>query len=235
MTSSKITKAELVEIKKFSASSAALSQAESENKVEVQFNPQSLKLSLSNQNTGGDQPGGSTKQFVGSGSSKLSLELLFDTSDTGKDVRSETQKVAYFVMAKQQDNEDDKRKPPNVRFQWGSFIFEGVIDSMDETLDYFSEEGVPLRATVALNLSRDDIVVLRGNARGGGAGNATGATSPLDSARPGDSIASMAARIGASADWKAIASANDIDDPLRLEAGARVNLNVKASASIKFG
>jgi hypothetical protein len=235
MTSSKITKAELVEIKKFSANSDSLSQAESEHKVEVQFNPQSLKLNLSNQNTGGDQPGGSTKQFVGSGSSKLSLELLFDTSATGADVRAETQKVAYFVMAQEQENKDDKRKPPNVRFQWGSFIFEGVIDSMDETLDYFSEEGVPLRATVALSLSRDDIVVLRGNARGGGAGNNTGATSPLDAARPGDSIASMAARIGASADWKAIASANDIDDPLRLEAGARVNLNAKASASIKFG
>ncbi len=235
MTSSKITKAELVEIKKFSANSDSLSQAESEHKVEVQFNPQSLKLNLSNQNTGGDQPGGSTKQFVGSGSSKLSLELLFDTSATGADVRAETQKVAYFVMAQEQEKKDDKRKPPNVRFQWGSFIFEGVIDSMDETLDYFSEEGVPLRATVALSLSRDDIVVLRGNARGGGAGNNTGATSPLDAARPGDSIASMAARIGASADWKAIASANDIDDPLRLEAGARVNLNAKASASIKFG
>lgn len=235
MTSSKITKAELVEIKKFSAGSDSLSQAESDHKVEVQFNPQSLKLSLSNQNSGGDQPGGSTKQFVGSGSSKLSLELLFDTSDSGKDVRAETQKVAYFVMAKEQDNADDKRKPPNVRFQWGSFIFEGVIDSMDETLDYFSEEGVPLRATVSLSLSRDDIVILRGNARSGGAGNNTGATSPLDAARPGDSIASMAARIGASADWKAIASANDIDDPLRLEAGARVNLNVKASASVKFG
>ncbi len=235
MTSSKITRAELVEIKKFSASANSLSQAESEHKVEVQFNPQSLKLNLSNQNTGGDQPGGSTKQFVGSGSSKLSLELLFDTSATGKDVRAETQKVAYFVMAQEQDNKDDKRKPPNVRFQWGSFIFEGVIDSMDETLDYFSEEGVPLRASVSLSLSRDDIVVLRGNARGGGAGNNTGATSPLDAARPGDSIASMAARIGASADWKAIASANNIDDPLRLEAGARINLNAKASASVKFG
>ena len=235
MTSSKITKAELVEIKKFSASSDSLSQAESEHKLEVQFNPQSLKLNLSNQNTGGDQPGGSTKQFVGSGSSKLSMELLFDSSATGADVRAETQKVAYFVMAQEQDNKDDKRKPPNVRFQWGSFIFEGVIDSMDETLDYFSEEGVPLRATVSLSLSRDDIVVLRGNARGGGAGNNTGATSPLDAARPGDSIASMAARIGASADWKAIASANDIDDPLRLEAGARINLNAKASASVKFG
>ena len=57
----------------------------------------------------------------------------------------------------------------------------------------------------------------------------------MDAARPGDSIASMAARIGASADWKGIASANGIDDPLRLEAGARINLNVKASASVKFG
>ena len=235
MTSSNITRAELVEIKESSTSTKSLSQAESEHKVEVQFNPQSLKLSLSNQNTGGDQPGGASKQFVGSGSSKLSLELLFDTSATGKDVRAETEKVAYFVMAKPQDNPDEKRKPPNVRFQWGSFIFEGNIDTMDETLDYFSEEGVPLRASVALSLSRDNIVFLFGNASSGGAGNNTGATSPLDAARPGDSIASMAARIGASADWKAIASANDIDDPLRLEAGARINLNAKASASVKFG
>lgn len=235
MTSSNITKAELVEIKKFSGSSDSLSQAEQANKLVVQFNPQSLKLNLSNQNTGGDQPGGSSKQFVGSGLSKLALELLFDTSATGADVRAETQKVAYFVMAQEQEKKDDKRKPPNVRFQWGSFIFEGVIDSMDETLDYFSEQGVPLRATVSLSMSRDDIVILRGNAQSGGAGNNSGATSPLDAARPGDSIASMAARIGASADWKAIASANDIDDPLRLEAGARINLNAKASASVKFG
>lgn len=143
MTSSNITKAELVEIKKFSGSSDSLSQAEQANKLVVQFNPQSLKLNLSNQNTGGDQPGGSSKQFVGSGLSKLALELLFDTSATGADVRAETQKVAYFVMAQEQEKKDDKRKPPNVRFQWGSFIFEGVIDSMDETLDYFSEQGVP--------------------------------------------------------------------------------------------
>ena len=235
MSSTNITKAELVEIKQFSSSSDALSQAEKENRVEVQFNPQSLKLSLSNQNVGGDQPGGSSKQFVGSGSSKLSMELVFDTSATGADVRADTQKVAYFVMAQEQEKKDDKRKPPNVRFQWGSFIFEGVVESMDETLEYFSEEGVPLRATVSLSLSRDNIVILRGNARSGGAGTNTGATSPLDAARPGDSIASMAARIGASADWKGIANANGIDDPLRLEAGARVNLNVKASASVKFG
>ncbi len=234
MTSSKITKAELVEIKEFSGSSESLSRAETKNNLVVPFNPQSLKLTLSNQNTGGEQPGGASKQFVGSTSSKLSFELLFDSSATGKDVREETKKVAYFMMAKDQDKKEEKRTPPKTRFQWGSFIFEGNIDSMDETLDYFSEEGVPLRATVSLSMSKDNVVLLRGNA-GGGAGNNSGATSPLDAARPGDSIASMAARIGASADWKAIASANDIDDPLRLEAGARINLNAKASASVKFG
>jgi len=231
MTSTKITKAEIVEIQEFSQG-GALSQA-GDKKVTVQFNPQSLKVALSNQNSGGDQPGGSSRQFVGSGSSKLTVELIFDTSDDGSDVRAKTQQVAYFVMAKEQADAENRRTPPRMRFQWGSFIFEGVIDSMDETLEYFSEEGVPLRASVSLGMSRDDIVFLFGSARSGGAGKATGATSPLDAARPGDSIASMAARIGASADWKGIASANGIDDPLRLEAGARINLNAKAS--VKFG
>ena len=232
MTSSKITKAELVEIQEFS-SGKSLSQA-GEKKVTVQFNPQSLKLNLSNQNSGGDQPGGASRQFVGSGTSKLTVELVFDTSDDGSDVRSLTEQVAYFVMAKEQHDQENRRTPPKVRFQWGSFIFEGVVDSMDETLEYFSEEGVPLRATCRLGMSRDDIVFLFGNARSGGAGKNTGATSPLDAARPGDSIASMAARIGASADWKAIASANDIDDPLRLEAGARINLNVEGVGQVRM-
>jgi hypothetical protein len=232
MTSSKVAKAEFVEITTFSTSADDLSQAE-QHRVEVQFNPQSLKVTLSNHNPGGDQPGGASKQFVGSGSSKLSMELVFDTSDTGADVRENTEEMAYFVMAKEPASAEETRKPPNVRFQWGSFIFEGVIDSLDETLDYFSEEGVPLRATVSLSMSRDSVVILRGAA--GGAGKATGATSPLAAARPGDSIASLSASIGASADWKGIASANGIDDPLRLEAGARVNLNAKASASASFG
>ena len=231
MTTSSITKAEIVEIQEFSRGKT-LSQA-GDKKVTVQFNPQSLKVALSNQNSGGDQPGGSSRQFVGSGTSKLTVELVFDSSDDGSDVRAKTQEVAYFIMAKEQSNQENRRTPPRMRFQWGSFIFEGVVDSMDETLEYFSEEGVPLRATVSLGMSRDDIVFLFGSASSGGAGKATGATSPLDSARPGDSVASMAARIGAIADWKGIASANGIDDPLRIQAGARVNLNVKAS--VKFG
>src|ERR1700735_24846 len=69
-------------------------------KFQVQFNPQTLKLTYSNQKAGGDQPKGSSTQFVGRGVTKLSLELWFDValatvtgSTPAKDVRNLTQEV----------------------------------------------------------------------------------------------------------------------------------------------
>jgi hypothetical protein len=104
---------------------------------------------------------------------------------------------------------------------------------MDETLEYFSEEGMPLRATVSLNMTSDTGLFLIGTA--GSASNAppgrpaaTGATSPLKQAQPGDSLPKLAGRSGQSANWKAIASANNVDDPLRLAAGALIDLNARS-------
>jgi hypothetical protein len=231
-----LAKAKLVEIK-WDAKQQQAEKVNGDRDVEVHFNPETLKLSYANETKGGDQPGGGAKQFVGSGTSKLSVELLFDTTKDGSDVRKETQRVPYFIQAQEQRNPDNKRVPPGISFEWGSFIFRGIVDSMQESLEYFSEEGVPLRATVSLSLSRQDIEFLFGTARkaGGGApgsGGATGApgTAPLDPARPGDSVQRMAGRSGKSSDWKAIAAANGIDDPLRLSAGALLNMNVSAGA-----
>lgn len=201
--------------------------------LEVQFNPQSLKLSYANENKGGDQPGGSSKQFVGSGSSKMSVELLFDTTAAGADVRILSQKVAFFIQALPDPTDKNKRVPPGVSFEWGSFIFRGVVDSMEETLDYFSEEGVPLRATISLSITRQEIEFLfgtPGQSLGRLPGPSAGlpGTAPLQAPRPGDSVQSMAGRNGRSGDWKAIAEANGIDDPLRLNPGALINVNVEA-------
>ena len=44
-----------------------------------------------------------------------------------------------------------------MRFQWGSFLFEGVMDSMDETLEFFSADGRPLRAKVSISITSQDI------------------------------------------------------------------------------
>jgi len=233
-----VTQAKLVEIK-WDAKQQNASKVDGGKNVPVHFNPQSLKLSFSNDNKGGDQPAGSAKQFVGSGTSKLSVELLFDTSEAGGDVRKVTQDVAYFVQAKKQANQNNKRVPPGISFEWGTFIFQGIVNSMQETLDYFSEEGVPLRSTVSLDIGRQDIEYLFGSpgpATGGASGAGTGAgnpgQAPLAPARPGDSVQKMAGRNGDSSNWKAIAAANNIDDPMRLSAGALIDLNVGASAGI---
>lgn len=198
--------------------------------VAAQFNPQTLKLSFQNQNKGGDQPGGSSKQFVGSGTAKMQVELLFDTSAGGGDVRKHTEAVAFFIAAKPEPGADSKRTPPGVRFEWGSFIFQGVVDGLDETLDYFSEEGVPLRATLALSLSRQAIEFLFGKpAQAAGAApgipGAAPGTAPLEPAQAGDSVQRLAGRAGRSGDWKAIAAANGIEDPLRLPPGSLVDVN----------
>lgn len=223
--------------------------------VEVQFNPQTLRLSYANETKGGDQPGGNAKQFVGSGTTKMSVELLFDTTeetgdDSQRDVRRKTEAVAFFIKAEKSKEQKGKRPPPRVppgiRFEWGTFIFRGVVTSMQETLDYFSEEGIPMRATISLELSRQEIEFEFGQpgAASGAAGGPAGtpasgipATDPGTTARDGESLQQLASRVGNSADWKAIATLNGIDNPLRLSAGVRLNVDLSASAgaSVRVG
>src|SRR6476620_10533324 len=76
-------------------------------KVSVQFNPETLKVTFANQLVqpqGGDQAAGNTgRQFVGAGTTKLALTLLFDvtamTEDAVDDVRRLTQNVFFIDTA----------------------------------------------------------------------------------------------------------------------------------------
>ena len=224
-------KAKLVQIENVAQRPQPATKADGGVEFEVQFNPESLKLTLSNVNSGGDQAQRSTQQFIGSYNAKMSVDLIFDTTEDGSDVRRLTKAVAYFVIAQEQPNsKDNKRIPPNVRFEWGSFVFSGVADNMSETLEYFAEDGTPLRATVALSLTHNDTVLMNDKRNPGpydnlGIPTGTPATTPLAPARADDSIQRLAGRGRRSSDWKAIAAANDIDDPLRLPAGTLINMN----------
>lgn len=207
-------------------------------KVTVQFNPQTLKVSLTNQNAGGDQPGGGASQFVGQGTTKLGLELWFDAllplpegvEDPAGDVRNLTRDVAYFMTPQRVTRDGETGlAPPGVQFLWGSFLFKGIVDGMDETLEHFSEDGRPLRAMVALKLSKQDLIFEFGTAAPGPAGVGAGSgmaapagTTPLAPAREGETVQQLAARSGAR-DWKAIAQANGIENPRILPTGKLLN------------
>lgn len=220
----------------------------------VQFNPETLKVSFANQLVqpagGGDQRGQPARQFVGAGTTKLSLTLVLDVtappySDQGKtDVRELTQQVAYFITpqaaggstggggAQGSPAAQTQLVPPGVRFLWGSFKFDGMMDSLEENLEYFSPEGKPLRATLAVALSQQKITqFFDPNSATGGSGAALGGrspagTRPLVAAPAGATLQALADAQGPSVSWQSIASANGIENPRQLGTGQLIDLNL---------
>jgi hypothetical protein len=227
--SSSLAKAKLFEVK-WNPKKPEPTKVNGKNDVEVQFNPQTLKLTYSNENKSANQPAGSTSQFVGTGTTKLAVELLFDTSQTGQDVRYYSGKVGYYIKPSPQPDQKNKRVPPGVSFEWGTFKFPGVVDSLQESLDYFSEDGVPLRSTIQLGISRLDIVFPDIDKPADAPAAGQPGLTQLSPAPAGKSVAQMAGQNGNSGDWKSIAAANGIDDPLRPPTGSLIDLNAGAGA-----
>jgi hypothetical protein len=211
-----------------------LDTGETEGKpVEVQFNPESLKVSFSNQLGSGDESGGAAIQHISQSSTKLAFDLWFDVTaggpeDTGEsDVRELTRTVATLMKP---DSAESNPAAPGVRFLWGSFMFDGVIDSINESLEFFDEEGRPLRASLAISMVQQSFYFERNpdfKGRGGAAGGApaTPGTQPREAARDGDSVQQMAARQGRPNDWQAIARANKIENPRQLEPGTLLKVS----------
>jgi hypothetical protein len=225
--------------------------------VQVQFNPETLKVSFANQvvqpQGGGDQRGQQARQFVGAGTTKLTLQLWFDVTarplppgkESISDVRELTKEVAYFITPKPNDQagggapkggggaagQPPPMIPPAVRFIWGSFQFDGMMDSLEETLEFWSGDGRPLRASLGLALSQQKITfAFSDKARGGSGPGApsTPGTSPLAQAPAGATLQGLAVGAGVGADWQSIAAANGIENPRLLAPGQLIDLNLRA-------
>jgi hypothetical protein len=202
---------------------------------EVQFNPETLKITYANQKAGGDQPANSPVQFVGKGTTKLTAQIWFDISlPKGKDaarpngdVRALTQQVLYF-MAPQSVTVQGRTStaPPGVSFEWGSMIFQGVIDTLDETLDFFSADGRALRASMNLGITQQEIKPQPTKPGTPAAGQSPGGpgTQPLLQAKAGVSLQQMSANLGIN-NWQAVAQLNGIENPRIVAPGAQLNFS----------
>ncbi len=185
---------------------ATLTALPSGQPVTVHFNPASLVYSV--ENSVAQQSGGpKKKQYVAQFSGKLTMDLQFDTTDTGSDVRTVTNLVALFMQASGNasaaaqnaappsadgnSSGPPPKAPPVLLFQWGTYQFQGIMDSFKETIDFFSADGVALRALVSIGLSRQDNVFDEGADLSG----PTGAGSLVPSSSS-DSALTMATRGG---------------------------------------
>lgn len=146
--------------------------------IEVQFNPTTLRVALATQADVGATVGRQTPQYLGTSSATLSVELVFDTADEGttdapRSVLDKTTPIQQLLLP-----QGDKQSPPKVRFEWGPFTLTGVVESINLELEFFSEDGVPLRAKVGLSIreQRSDLEFM---SAGPGANSPGNAVSPI--------------------------------------------------------
>ena len=120
---------------------------------DVQFNPASLEYTISNEFDDRNGNNGA-RQFVKKSSAKLTMTLVFDTTDVGTSVRDVTANIANLLQPTQ---DGTKKAAPKIQFGWGTYSFNGVAEQFKETIDFFSADGVPLRSSIALTLSSQEV------------------------------------------------------------------------------
>jgi hypothetical protein len=142
------------------------------------------------------------------------MDLFFDTTGTGLDVRLFTELVVSLT-----DLNPHTHAPPRLLFLWGSLAFPCVLERVNEKFDYFNAVGMPLRAELSITLRGDEKLerLLAGI--------------PLQSAdrakthmvRAGDTLQAIAAReYGDPRQWRPIAVASGLDNPLILRTGQQL-------------
>lgn len=204
-------------------------------RIPLHFNPVSLSYSLEASSAQQNQPNptGQT-QHVSEFSAKLSFDAIFDNTDTGEDIRLTTKKIAAFLKpdptAKGASPDSGNNAPPLLLFHWGAFRFQGVLNQYKETIDFFSKEGVPLRASLSLGMTEQGPPLQPdSNAPTTNTGGSLVPTAASDSAL------SAATRGGNAAAARSLAAANGLGS-LRFTQGKTLqvpnSVSVKAAASL---
>lgn len=184
----------------------------------VMFNPPQYELSKTNQFAEIHIPGlpSSVLQFVNGNANSLSIELFFDTTSQGTDVRLHTQAFASLAEPSALTH-----APPRLLLMWGSLLFPCVLISVRQTFEYFNSAGLPLRARLQVEFRGQEQL------------NALVAALPTEALaqatayviKPGETLQSIASAVYKDATrWRDIALANELDDPRTLVPGTSLQL-----------
>ena len=191
-------------------------------RIDFQFNPKELTISKTakwgrspqNRNKNSGVP-----QFQGPEPCKLALEMFLDASDTHDDsVVKKVEQLFSCCVPTEDSHQQKKDSPPWVIFHWGGITsFTGYIHSVSVKYTLFTADGLPIRGTATVNL---DEIPKEGEQ---GQNPTSGALSAhrVHTVLTGDTLASIAWReYGDPEMWRAIATVNAIEDPMRLRPGS---------------
>jgi nucleoid-associated protein YgaU len=200
------------------------------DEIECLFNPKEYTVQKSVQ---WNKPSGAGKNtnkldFNAGSPATMQVELFFDTyerPDGDRDVTKYT-KLIFELMKVQKKLEDPKSKkarPPKVLFMWGTspseakFTFQSVVQSVSAKYTLFLANGTPVRATLNVTLLQveDGTDLGSQNPTSGGVGG-----EQVWTVQEGETLALIAYKtLGATAEWRRIAAANNLANVRRLSPG----------------
>lgn len=188
-----------------------------DKQIKVGFNPTEYSLDKSNEFANINIPGLESPllQFTRGGLQTLTMDLFFDTYELGEDVRDYTDEVVKLM-----EIDEELHAPPVCKFIWGKgieFIF--VLSKMTKKFTMFDSNGIPVRATLTVTFNEYMTE----------AGLKKPASSPdrtkVYTLKEGDSLWAIADKeYGNPAHWRAIAEANDIDNPRLPPVGQEIEI-----------
>lgn len=185
--------------------------------IKVLFNPPEYTLSKSNEFANINIPGLESPllQFTRGGLQTLTVDLFFDTYEKNEDVRNYTNDVVALM-----EIDEDLHAPPVCQFTWGKGVsFTSVVTQISKKFTMFNAEGIPVRATFSVTFSEYKTEA-----------QLKKPTSSPDRTKvymlkQGDSLWAIAKEeYGDPAKWRAIADANDIDNPRELPIGVEIKI-----------
>ena len=129
--------------------------------IPCMFNPAEISLSKSNSWKASEAKGTNapTLEFQAGASATISLNLIFDTSLTGQDVSTYTNKLFDLMKVDPSlpgaTSSNNAARPPWVKLEWGAtHTFKAVLERLAVRYTYFDDRGTPLRAKADLSLKQ---------------------------------------------------------------------------------
>jgi nucleoid-associated protein YgaU len=155
----------------------------------------------------------------------MTVEIFLDSSDdpTSNSVLKKVESLFSCCEVTEKSIAAKQPSTPWVVFQWGSFStarFTAYVSSVDASYSLFGTTGVPIRATCQVHLHE-----IPSKTKGQNPTSGALTAQRVHRVVAGDSLQSLAWReYGDAAAWRAIAEANNIDDPNRLSNGTELVL-----------
>lgn len=191
-------------------------KSNSQETVDVLFNPSEYVLESGNQFSWQSVPGlqAPVAQFVSGDATTLTMDLFFDTYGSNTDVRTHTSKITGLL-----DVDRELHVPPLCRFVWGSLDFKGIVEKVTQRFTMFMESGIPVRATLKVTFKAMQSMLEQYQQVPRESADRT----KQKTLKQDEQLWMLSAEeYDDPAHWRKIAEANGIDNPRRLPVGRKL-------------